>query len=729
MRALVFSALILPTVAVAAIYEVPMDKVDSEDDIIDLEERGEISTETADILYDMIVEGIDLNSASRDELYDLPGLTYADADAILLYRKNKGRIEDPTELVGAGSLTDQQLLLITPFIRLERGPVRLPIAGKLRLRSGVSNGDFQTPGGPLAPPGFLMATLTFPWNLSAGVVLNTTRLAPGSPYYSQTRGALEVAPFQYRAQLPTLYAQWRAGNRRVVLGSYTIGFAERVTLDNTHRKTPSGLSVTSTALINRELAAYCKQSSDSGADVCDGGQRNYVLDDWSIRSNFRGLAGSIEDLEFGSGQKLSLYGFLSYQTRDLYQYEMFDRAQCEDPRDDSDNCKAPRVYVGDDLARDGRLKFTTLPGLFEELLGGAHVDFKPNERYRIGLTGYGATTFFHGAPLRLEPQEWSRQPFGGPFGAIGLDLRAQFGQFGLFLEAARTFDSVPQGPDPVNQPAGGGGFGVEQRTLYTPKGHEVELSLRYYDNKFLNPFARPVASPDEYDGQSARNEGGARLKYLGKLPYDFEVRFAADFWTAPYPSRAGPAGIPNLYALIRLDYEGYRLLGPAVFFEARNKNLGSSTHGTCASGTIIYVEGNEPFVCSGDSYRSTVRLDIRPLGKRLSAAVLGTFVLKDDIRYKDRFMQGVGAAFELRSQPTDWLQLKLRSRYLNEDISDNTYLEHSLWTYLQATFIAGRNFRVSLRYDLIAYLQERASFVGRIPSPEHRVYLDLRAGF
>lgn len=729
MRACLFFALLVPSLALGAIYEVQVDSIDSEDDIIDLEEREEISVETADILYEMITEGVDLNSASREELFDLPGLSYADVDAILLYRKNKGRIEDPTELVAANSLTDQQLLTITPFIRLESGPVRLPIAGKFRLRTGVSNGDFLVPGGALPPPGFIQGNLSFPWNLSAGFIVSTSRLIPGSPRYDVGRGALVVDPFGYRAQLPVAYAQWRAGTRRVVVGSFTIGFAERLTLDTTRRKTPNGISTTSTALINRDLASFCKQSSSSGADVCNGGGNNYVLDDWSIRSSFRGIAGSIEDLEFGTNQKLSLYGFMSFQTRDLYQYEMFDRGVCEDPRDESDQCKAPQVFVGDDLSRDGRLKFTTLPGLYEELAGGGHVDFKPSDRYRIGLTGYGATTFFHGAPLRLEPQEWSRTPFGGPFGAIGLDLKAQFGQFGLFIEGTRTFDSIKVGPDPVNQPAGGGGFGVEQRTVYNPRGHQLELSLRYYDNKFLNPLSRPIASPDEFEGQSARNEGGIRFRYFGKLGYDFELRALADVWTAPFNSRAGPAGIVNLYARLRVDYEGYRVIAPAIWFDVRNKNLGSGEHGTCASGTIIYVEGAEPFVCSGDSYKGTVRLDFRPFGRRLAGAIQGSFTFKDDVRYKTDFMKDVSASFELRSQPTDFLQIKLRSRYLNEDITDNTYLEHSVFTYLQATYIAGRNFRVSLRYDLNVFLDQRTSTLTRVPSPEHRVYLDLRAGF
>lgn len=744
-RLAVAAALILPSIALGAIYEVRLDEVDDEQDIIDLEERGDISTETADILYEMIVEGVDLNTATRDELYDLPGLTYADADAILQYRKDKGRIEDPTELVGAGSLTDQQLLLIAPFIKLDSGPVRLPVAGKLRLRTGFSNGDFSLPTGALPPPAFLTGAFALPANFSAGFVVNTTRLEPGTVYYDGARGALAVDRFAYRASLPTAYVQWKASQRRVVVGSFTIGFAERLTLDNTRRKTPNGISVTSVITAARDLASYCKQS---GTDVCNGTTNSYVLDDWTVRTNFRGVAGSIEDLEFGDNRKLSLFGFLSYQSRNLYQYETYDTEKCTDPRA-ADNvlaCKSPQVFVGSDLSSDGRLKFTTLPSLYDELVAGAHVDFKPSDRYRIGLTGYAANNFWgvpsrapywhesfsshfaDSAPIRLQPQEWSRSPWGGPFGAVGLDFKAQLGQFGLFLEAARSFDSIPVGPDPATQPAGGGGFGIEQRTLFNPRRHEVELSLRFYDDKFLNPLARPIAAPDEFEGQTARNEAGARLRYFGKLPYDFELRARADFWVLPFTTTQGPRGTASLYSLLRVDYEGYRVVAPAIWFDMRNVNLASSKHGACAAGTI-FIDTSEPYTCSGDSYRVGARVDIRPLGRKLSGSVQAAYTLKDDIRYKDSFRQDVSAALEVRSMPTDFLQLKVRTRYLNEDTADNTYQEHSLWSYVQATYIHGRNFRFSLRYDLNVFLDQRASYLTRVPKPEHRVYLDLRAGF
>ncbi len=221
---------------------------------------------------------------------------------------------------------------------------------------------------------------------------------------------------------------------------------------------------------------------------------------------------------------------------------------------------------GNDLTRDQRLTFTTLPGLYDELLGGARAELHFLDRWRVALTGYGANNYWHGKPLELDAQEWSHTPFGGPFGAVGVDARGLLGDFTVFVEATRTFDSIPNPTAAVVQaqpltPNGGGGFGVEQRTVYSHKGNEVEVSLRYYDVRFVNPYARPPSAPDEVDGQRARNEAGLRVRYMGKLPQDLLLLARADFWANPYASATeGPAGTSNLYALARLDLGAARPL-------------------------------------------------------------------------------------------------------------------------------------------------------------------------
>ena len=81
-------------------------------------------------------------------------------------------------------------------------------------------------------------------------------------------------------------------------------------------------------------------------------------------------------------------------------------------------------------------------------------------------------------------------------GAVG------FGMFDFFAEVTRSFDSMPDGD--------GGGFGGLLRSVTTfQKQNELEASLRYYDEDFKNPYARPIAAPDEFEA-SARATRWAR---------------------------------------------------------------------------------------------------------------------------------------------------------------------------------------------------------------------------
>ncbi len=718
----------------AANYEVPTDGIETESDITAMEERGDISSATADTLLELFREGVDLNGADRDELYELPGLTYDDADAILLYRKARGHIDDPAELVAAGVLGEEKLLNIAPFVTIE--PVRrLPVSGSARLVTATSNGDFLDPSGYQGPPTLFMGRLKLPWDLTAGVYLETTRRLPGTPRYDDLRDALVVDPFAYRLNLINSFLQWKGTNARVVLGTYDIGFGERLTFDSTRRFEPEGITLTE--FFRRPIYASreCRISGDSTLSPCQVGDKDvYLTPDFTMRQPLCGLAASVEDLELGKA-RLSLHGWLSYQSRNIYQYEIYDRRSCDDPRDDSAaGCAAPPITVvhGNDLTQDNRLIFTTLPALYEELLAGARAEVKALERWRFAVTGYGANNYWHGAPFKLDTQEWSHVPFGGPFGAIGADVRGLLGDFTVFLEATRSFDSIPKPPAGLNPltPTGGGGFGVEQRTVYDKRGNELEVSLRYYDVNFVNPYARPPSAPDEFDGQRARNEAGVRVRYMGKLPQDLELRARADFWALPYGSPVeGPAGTSNLYALARLTWERLERFRPSVWVDIRNRNLASNQHGGCASEYVPTSTGDNTFNCSGDMYRIAARVDFVANERWLSGAVQSFFTWRDDYRYKDRFRQDFMAWVELRSRLTDWLHVRVRSKYLHQDLSTDDYLERSLWSWLELVLLPNRQVEAVLRYDLYWYLDKRDTTLTRVPNPEHRFFLDFTYRF
>lgn len=749
MRPVIASAiLLLSLTARAAIYETVVN-ADDEDDVFNMYQRGDISTETADTLLELIREGVDLNSGSRERLYDLPGLTYADVDRIIAYRTQKGRIEDPAELVGAEAITAEQLIQIAPFIRLDAAQPKWPVSGKVRAVSQYTAGD------TVAPPAMLSGTFKGPWDLSAGFMAMTSRRIPAPVKYDPVLDALVTDGFRYMPHLPRFFLQWQNSNRKVIVGTFTLGFAERLTLDNTRRLTPKGIYLTNDFRRPIDLTRTCRVSGDPIVGECEGGETNrYITADYDWREVFRGIAASLENLDLGDQRSLSMYGFLSFQNRSLYQYELFDRRYCDDPNSTDESCKSPTVFFNAGANTGAsRLTFSTLPYLFNELAGGGHVDFKPNYRFRFGLTGYAAAPLFDvvapgtAAPFngfpQLDFQEWSRYPNGGPFGAIGLDGQAVWNELNFHLEVARSFDRSVG-----NQ---GGGFAALQRTTWAPKGHEVELSFRYYDNHFLNPYARPFSGPDEESGQRARNELGARLRYFGRWSRDWEFKSRLDFWMLPFDSpRIGPAGMTNLFAVARLDFTGWKFFEPAVWVDMRNRNLASSTHGKCAPGTIVIpirvnsTEGgdillnpDQPFDCSGDFYRVAERLEFRPLPNRLLTIIQqGWLTWKDDIRYKDRFRLDVQTWVEVRSEPVDWLDLRLRSRYLFQDVSDNTYLEQSLWTTAEAVWTPRKGTRLGFRYDLYVWLDRRRTtwneldgVPARSPFPEHRLLVDLRANF
>lgn len=710
--ALFASALLLASSARAAIYERAI-SADDEEGLYSLQQAGEISDGTLETLLELMREGVDLNSASREELYDLPGLTYSDVDRVLEYRKAKGRIQDPAELVGSGALTAEQLLQVAPFIRLDAGGGTAPVAGRLRSLTAFTASD------NVPPPTLLGARLKGPADLTAGLLLETTRRSPAPVHYDPLLDTLVTPGMQYQAWLPRAFLQWNSSHRRLLVGTFTVGFGERLVLDNTRRFTPHGIYLSDDFRRPPDLSRTCRLSSPNPltGDCADGAPNLYVTPDFLVRDAFRGLAASLEDVSLGGEASLSAYGFLSFQSRSLYQYELYDRRDCSDPRNDSDPaCKAPTVYV-DSPTNPGSTKvvFSTLPALYDELAGGGHLEVKPDYHSRVGITGYAAAPFFKATPMSLDFQEYSRTPWGGSYGVLGVDGQYSLQDLNFYIEAARSFDH-----------ATGGGFGVVQRSTWSPRKHELELSLRFYDDKFANPNGRPVSGPDEYDGQRARDEAGARLRWHYRPNRDWTVKARADFWVLPYTiDTIGPAGTANLYGQVRGDFEGWAAFQPSLWVDVRNRNLASSEHGKCSSGTIVYTEG-QPFTCSGDTYKVVGRVELRPWGPKHLLLAQGYFSWTDDVRYKDRFRNDVMVFAEGRTTLFDVLHLRLKTRWLFQDISDNTYLEQSWWTFLEAQVYAARGTQVGVRYDVLVWLDQRTTTLTRVPNPEHRFLLDLR---
>ncbi|MHB8874544.1 MAG: helix-hairpin-helix domain-containing protein [Myxococcaceae bacterium] len=710
------AALTLGLSAWAAQYEVEVD-VNTEQDLAELAARGELSSGSFEILADLLRDGVDLATASRDDLYSLPNLTYDQVDAIILYREKRGGIADPVELISMEILTQKELERISAFLVVS-DPGRLPVSGSVRLLSGYANADAQ------APPTVLQLRVKGPLDLSGGLVAAFSRNQVFGASYDPSRDTLSAPPPGPRLELPKVWLRWKGVQHQAILGSFRIGFGQRLTLDNSARYTPAGFYPDDAVIVPADLTGACKQSAGELGQACtEEEDHTYRSDDFSWSEPFRGAAVRVDDLPVGQDNRLALTGFASYQSYGLYQYRLYDQRACSDPNDDDNpDCAAPQIFVRqpDPLSPSPRFAYTTLNNFYEELAGGGNATLKVGPRMQVGLTAYYAGLMFHQQPMRLDLQEWDRRPFGGPYGAVGVDGALKLGALNFFIEGARSFDS---------EPGRGGGFAVVQRSTLSLKKQELELSVRYYDGNYNNPYARAIASPDLQEGARVRNEAGFRVTYSGRPLPDLAVRTSVNGWALPQDAGTpGTAGTTNLYLNARADFLGWKEIDFGGWVDFRDKNLARGGAGDCYDDSDLIVSG-EPQPCSGEYYRAAVRVRSDAFRGKLVASAQYHFIKLSEARYPDRLRDDRVVWAELSSRPTTNLQFRVRTRYRFEDISDNQHLEQSLWTFVEAAYLIPRAWRASLRYDAFAYLDQRASTLLRLPNPEHRFRLELEARF
>lgn len=728
----------------AAEYEVFID-VDTEQDLYNLLADGEISDETYQTLLDLLRRGIDLNRASREELYALPNLTYAEVDAILRYRAEAGFIDDPAALVVAGVLPERKLAAISAFL-IVRAPERAGAAvdGLVRLPAvWVWSTD-----GP--PPGALEARVGA-GDLTFGLVGTVTRNRLGDVRYDPVRGTLTAEPPATRLELPKVYALLSTDEVDAIAGTYRIGFGQRLVFDNTTRYTPNGIVPDERVFLTRELTRACKESAAELPSPCSGDNR-YVYDtpdfDWS--EGLFGVAAGLKRLPAGPGW-LQTYAFVSAQARDIYQYELYDPRVCDDPRSDADECAAPVVMkVGDDpLAPSTRFSYHTLPDMFRELIVGGNASFFWDERTHVGVTGYGADVTWLTRGFALDFQEWSRYPAGGGFGAVGVDAAWGSGRNDLFVEIARSVDS---------DRGAGGGFAAIARATTTFSRSELEGSLRYYDDDFANPYARPISAPDRFEGNRARDEAGARVKYTGAIAKRLSLRATADVWIKPSVSSS-----PRVRLDGRADYDATATLRPGVWLSYQN-NVGPDESQIAPGQQCVFVAGDfdttdlaegETAPCDPQRFKAEGRLRWQ-LRRRLWAA---TRLQMEWIETGQDFFKNLSAWASVTGWATDSLRMHLRARYRYENMcllgdddfededgnplprdagdclaalvegSVNDRFERSVWTTAELLWRRDTRYRVRARYDMGKRLDDRDSTAARDPSPEHWLFVELEARF
>jgi hypothetical protein len=367
------------------------------------------------------------------------------------------------------------------------------------------------------------------------------------------------------------------------------------------------------------------------------------------------------------------------------QIEIADAGACDDPRRDADPaCGAPPVYVrtSDPATPASTATFATLPAMYAEGLAGANASYFWNDRAHLGVTGYGSFPRWLVQGAELGFQEFSRKPFGGPFGAVGVDAAFGFRAQDFFAEVARSFDA---------QAGGGGGYGAIVRSVTTLSTTEVDVSARYYGSDYANPYARPVSAPDELDGLRARDEAGLRLRATTRLGRRVGLRTIADGW------RQLSSGALRGLVFARTDLQLASTWAWALWTEYRN---GAGQRFLLA--TQLAYEPVRRLTLSG-------QFQHRWLGERLG---------------DQRLQQDIAAILNVTTRPIDRLRARIRVRYDFEDIWDNHRLPQALWAYVDAALALRERDTLRLRYDFRIFLDRRESTLARVPNPEHWLWLE-----
>ncbi len=671
---------LVPQTAWAAQYEIFID-VQSEQDLYDLLVTGQISESSFNALLLLHQARVELNRATREQLYLLPNLDYGHVDRILAFRKEARIIHGLGDLTEAGVLTVELAESLRAFVIISATDApKAKVDGFVRIQ-GRWSGLYDR----LPPAAAVQARIKAHQNLDVGVAAALTRNTLRRIRWDSQRHALSAEPERVRVEIPKLYVEWEDENWEIVGGTYRIGFGQRLTFDVTDQITPNGLFGDYELRRNNELGLRCRRAPGELAESpCPRDRVARVTPDFGWTNRLTGVAVGLKSLSVGAGW-LQLYAWGSYQVHRIPQIEIVDAGVCDDPRRDEDSaCGAPPVYVrmGDPSAPASIATFATLPAMYAEGLAGANASYFWNARAHVGVTGYGSIPQWLVEGVDLGFQEIARKPFGGPFGAVGLDAAFGVGVHDLFAEVSRSFDA---------QAGGGGGYAAIVRSVTTLASTELELSARYYGARYVNPYARPISAPDELDGLRARDEMGLRIRATAQLGRRVGLRTLADAWR-----RISSGGL-NALLFARSDLRISSSWAWSIWTEYRN-----GPEQRFALATQLVYAPIEKLSLAGQFLH-------RWVGSNLGKSLL---------------QRDESAVLTIAAHPVDLLRVRLRVRYDVQYLPDNRRGPQVVWTYLDATLSVRQRDSIRLRYDLRAFLDRRQSTLVRVPNPEHWLWLE-----
>jgi len=659
---------------------------ETEDDLDARLANEEVSPDEHAALVALLREPLDINAASRDAVASLPGLTPHDVEGILSWRHVTGGCRQIAEL--GVILSPAHVRALRPFVRCGVSSNAKAFAGGTRIRARYVPPDRRMP--PLALETDLV------WSrLRAGVTVLLDRFALRSVRYDPTEQAWVTPGPAPQLSARRYVVAWHASRWQLLAGTYSVGFAQRLTFDTTSRTAPHG--------VYPELAL---QDGQGLAASCPG-----CTPDYDTAASLHGLALTLGRLPLRRAG-LDLHAWISASRPRIYQYDLMSAEACEVEASGDLSCPSPRV-----LDANTPLSYQHLPGVAWHLLGGANATVHLGPRTRVGLRGYGASTVWARGQRHVDYRPSARIPSGGPYGAAGVDVAWGRRRTDLFLELSYAHASTRSLPYLR--------FAAIAGHRATWDRHAIEWTARAYGPGYENPHAGPIAAADEYEGLRARDELGLRVRYDGRLAgrtgfggrtgvggrTGFGGRLSATFdlwssWTRPRP---------QLLAAVR---QGWRIgrrteLWIEASFQDRDLRAAGPKH--C-------FEGASADGCRGEATRLLAGLRLTP-HPRVS--------LRASYRHRISGAPDLGgirhdgaAALELRARPVDAVRLRLRGRWSHAAMGRGEG-EHLLHAGGSIDVFPGAKTALGTGYDITMRLDAGASE----PNPQHWLAARLELRF
>lgn len=492
--------LFAPSSAVARDYGLRT-VADSREELQALIDEGELDEGAALSLMAMIEHPVDLNRANRSALCELPEVTYEIAADIVKWRNEVRPFEEVDELLSVPGITRRVFVAVVPFITVApvgvAGGAMTEASAEARLGLMTGRGS-RAVGSERAnvPQGFMSAQASGMAGLSTGLL--ATWRERTSVVFDEAYGRLASEGPRPQADLDAMYLMLERPSWRVLFGSYTLGFGERLTFDTTDLREPNGFYTAGGLLVDRKRAQLRPERGAFGAVASVSGF----------------------ELPFGAVEGTL---FLSSQLVDIYQYGSVDCV--------GDSAYACRVaHLGDSARQHTSVTFRDA---LRESFVGFNMTLTPNETWRLGVTGYAGH-----AGIAIDSQGELRFASSSPyaernvFGAVGIHGRMRLGSFLLSAEYAYS---------------GASGHAAYARATVNPAvWWEARLAVRYYSPEFFNPYAGGDAAVDQYRGMRARNELGARLDVSVRPFRRLRIDASVDTWRKVAEEGNGSSGQPRL---------------------------------------------------------------------------------------------------------------------------------------------------------------------------------------